>query len=86
MMAVKLSKSNKNHDGEYLPGKLPENLFGILADLLWAKPQLLSKFPYPIRLGDNVLFSSGSNHISTIWCLHPGTETRCSLPLPVRSL
>jgi hypothetical protein len=29
MMAVRLSKSNKNHDGEYLPGKLPENLFGI---------------------------------------------------------
>jgi hypothetical protein len=40
MTVLKLSKLNGSYIAASLPGKLPENLGGILIDLLLATPQL----------------------------------------------
>jgi hypothetical protein len=82
MMVVRLSMLNKTRDDEFLLGKLPGNLFGILADLLWAKPQTL--FSRWVSLNAQTitsLFSPSPDHVSTIWCPHSGAKPRGSFSL-----
>jgi hypothetical protein len=75
---------NEAHDDEFLPGRLPGNRVGILADLLWAKPQTLDFNPFLLNAKTiTSLFPASLNHVATIRCPHSGTKTRCSFSLTV---
>lgn len=73
---------NKSRDAEFLLGKLPGNPFGILADLLWAKPLMLFIACFVLNAQTvTPLSSSSANHVSAVWCPHPGAKTRGSFSL-----